>query len=152
MTAWEGRQCVLCAVRGRETRLAAGHCCAACAARLLDDLRRIPELAAMAAASLVPGSGTGVHSAAYGSRPPLNVEALDPALAHVPGHDAPLLVLLEEWARLILEMRGMSKYGPWSAAQMARRALIDSGSWENRTTKDPGEAATSRGVTDHREG
>jgi len=114
---WQ-HQCVLCAARGRTTKLQHGHCCAACADRITADLRAIPELAAMAAASLLPGSGTtGTTHAAYGSRPPLNVDALDPALAHVPGHSAPLLVLLEEWEKLIREMRGMARYGIASAAR-----------------------------------
>ena len=112
--------CVLCAARGRQTRLEAGHCCAACATRIADDLAAIVDLAAMAAAWVVPGS-TGASGARSvpSSRPPLNVEALDPALASVPGHDAPLLVLLEEWERMTRQMRGMAPYGPASAARSA---------------------------------
>lgn len=115
--------CVLCAVRGRQTRLRFGHVCASCADRIAADLRAIPELAAMAAACLEPASSTGAGSRSVpSSRPPLNVEALDPALANVPGHDAVLLVLLEEWCRLIRDMRGMTPYGPASAAHAAETA------------------------------
>lgn len=121
------RVCILCAARNRTTRLEAGHCCAACAARIGDDLAAIVDLAAQAAAWLVPGStGTSGARSVPGSRPPLNVEAVDPALASVPGHDAPLLVLLEEWARLIRAERGMTPYGPASVewAVNARRGTV----------------------------
>lgn len=110
--------CTVCASRGRQTRLTTGHCCAICTQRITDNLTAIPELAAMAAAALIPGSGTtGSTTAAYGSKPPINLDAVDPALAHVPGHDAPLLVLLEDWERMIREMRGMVPYGLASAAR-----------------------------------
>lgn len=109
--------CVLCAPR-RDTRLKFGHVCAACTDRLSRDLRSIPELAAMAAAWIEPGSSTGNGSRSVpSSRPPLNVDCLDPALAHVPGHDACLLVLLEEWERMIRDMRHMAHYGPASASR-----------------------------------
>ena len=114
MTDWTPT-CVLCASRGRQTRLEAGHCCAACATRIADDLAAIVDLAAMASAWLMPGStGPAGSRSVPSSRPPLNVEALDPALASVPGHHAPLLVLLEEWCRLIRAERGLSPYGPAS--------------------------------------
>lgn len=127
MTDWTP-VCVLCAARGRQTRLETGHCCAACATRLGDDLAAIVDLASMAAAWVVPGS-TGASGARSvpSSRPPLNVEALDPALASVPGHDAPLLVLLEEWERMTRQMRGMAPYGPASVARSAVGARTGQG-------------------------
>lgn len=112
--------CVICARRDRQTRLKFGHVCAACADRLAADLRAIPELAAMAAAALQPGQGsTGTTHAAYGSRPPINLDAVDAALCHVPGHDAPLLVILEEWERMVRQERDYVPYGPASAARNA---------------------------------
>lgn len=117
MNEWT-HQCILCAARKRTTKLKHGHCCAACADRITANLRSIPELAAMAAASLAPSSGsTGSTSAAFGSRPPLNLAAIDPALTPIPGHHATLLPLLEEWERLIRDMRGLVPYGPASAAR-----------------------------------
>lgn len=141
MSEWT-RVCILCAqratfrlrrelgreptadeVRARLRPLESGHCCASCATRIADDLAAIVQLASMAAAWVVPGS-TGASGARSvpGSRPPLNVEALDPALASVPGHDAPLLVLLEEWERMTRQMRGLAPYGPASAARSAAGA------------------------------
>ena len=112
--------CVICARRDRQTRLKFGHVCAACTDRLAADLRAIPELAEMAAAALQPGQGsTGSTHAAYGSRPPINVDAVDAALCHVPGHDAPLLVILEEWERMVRQERGYAPFGPASAARNA---------------------------------
>jgi hypothetical protein len=137
MTETNGRHCVLCVQREtnrlrrtlhREpttteihanlTPLEAGHCCTSCAARIVADLGDVLRLAADAAASIVPGSSTGSGSRPVpGSRPPLNVDAVDPELAAVPGHDAPLLVLLEEWERMIRSERGLAPYGPASAAR-----------------------------------
>lgn len=116
MNEWT-HQCVLCANRKRTTKLKHGHCCAACADRITANLRSIPELAAMADITLTPSGGTGSMSAAFGSKPPLNLAAIDPALTAVPGHHATVLPLLEEWERLIRDMRDLVPYGPASAAR-----------------------------------
>lgn len=152
MSDWR-QVCVLCAARGVDRRLETGHVCKMCEQRLLDDLTAITDLAAAAAAYLTPGSAPGgFGSGVFGSRPPLNVTALDPELTQVPGRDMTVLECTEAWTRLTLELRGMSSYGPWSLNCVARLSQSAPQSWENGLTKDPGEAATSRGVTNHREG
>lgn len=121
------RQCILCAVRGRRTRLEAGHVCAPCSVRLLDDLSEVVRLACEAAAFIPPASGTGLATGAYGSRPPINLAAVDPELAVIhpdpdDGTYAPtILECLEAWERMVRDDRGMAKYGPVSAERAARR-------------------------------
>jgi len=109
---WE-RVCVLCAQRGRQTRLKHGHCCAMCADRLTADVRLVGELATMA--SVEPRKGSGGMSTAYGSKPPINVAGVDPELT-LTGHPPSPTVLdvLESWVRMVREERDMSPYGPWS--------------------------------------
>ena len=108
--------CILCARRGRTTKLSQGHCCQPCAQRLHDNITALPELTAMAVASLPPGQGTST-STAYGSRPPLNVSALDPELALVelnhgdPSSAVTILECAEMWERAIREDRGFAPYG-----------------------------------------
>jgi hypothetical protein len=124
MTEWD-RQCVLCAARGRTTRLEAGHCCIPCASWLQVQVADIARLAADAAAWVAPGSSTGGGSRPVpGSRPPCRVDALDPENTPVPGHDATVLELCESWERMIRDMRGMAPYGPASAAR-ARGGLYE---------------------------
>lgn len=112
--------CVLCATRGRTTKVEAGHCCPSCAIRLSDDLTAIERLCA--AATIEPRQGTGDGGRTVpGSRPPINVDGLDPELTlvpspHLPRTDWPtVLGLLESWARLIREERGFAPYGPATA-------------------------------------
>lgn len=105
--------CVLCAMHDRTTRLKFGHCCAPCADRLLADIRRIGELAALASAE--PVKGSGVMSVAFGSKPPLNVAGLDPELTLIGHPPSPtVLDVLESWVRMVREERDMAPYGPWS--------------------------------------
>lgn len=108
--------CVLCSTEERQTRLQHGHCCAKCADRLRADLRAISDLATMAAASLTPRQGTGVMSTAYGSKPPLNVDAVSPELTLVgPPPSATVLDVVESWTKMVRESRKMVPYGPWTA-------------------------------------
>ena len=117
--AWENT-CVLCSTEEHQTRLQHGHCCAKCADRLLTDLRAIGELACMAASSIMPKQGTGVMSTAYGSKPPLNVDALSPELTLVgPPPSATVLDVVESWTRMVRESRELAPYGPWSAHRAA---------------------------------
>lgn len=105
--------CVLCAMHERTTRLKHGHCCAACADRLLADVRRIGELAVLASAE--PKAGSGGMSVAYSSKPPINVAGVDPELTLIMHPPSPtVLDVLESWVRLVREERQMSPYGPWS--------------------------------------
>lgn len=119
MSDWDN-VCVLCSTEERQTRLQYGHCCARCADRLLTDIRAIGDLAAMAASSLTPRQGTGVMSTAYGSKPPLNVDAVSPELALVgPPPSATVLDVVESWTRMVREAKQLAPYGPWSAHRAA---------------------------------
>jgi hypothetical protein len=124
MTApdWQ-RQCILCARRGRTTRLETGHACAACAGWLAVQVANIARLAADAAAWLAPGSANGGSGRPVpGSRPPLRVDALMPELTVVPQDGQPsevwptVLEVLEAWCRMIRQERHMAPYGPASLA------------------------------------
>lgn len=96
-------RCPICARREPQDGLTI---CGICMGRIDDDLARLPELVAEAAGWLVrDGSGsTGVRSVP-GSRPPLDVAALDAAV----GND--VLPLLESWIRLVREENHLSPYG-----------------------------------------
>lgn len=114
MTDW-ANVCVLCSTRNRQTRLQYGHCCAGCADRLLGNLRAIVELATMA--SVTPKAGAGGYSAAYGSKPPLLVDALDPELTPIGPPPSPtVLDVLESWTKMVREEQGLGPYGPWTAS------------------------------------
>lgn len=109
--------CVLCAARGRQTRLKAGHCCAACATRLGDDLASIGCNGDLAAVS-ERTAPTGQSSTGYESKPPVDLDGLAPYLVGVrlnPGEDPPLVrtvaEILGEWERLVREERGLIAYG-----------------------------------------
>ena len=115
--------CVLCAARGRTTTLDHGLVCPACSVRLadtVDDVRRLAE-----SASVEPRHGRGSGRTVPGSRPPIDVDGVDPALALArlappPAEPVPVLVVVEGWIKVILEERGMGPYGPWSAATAPR--------------------------------
>lgn len=116
--------CVLCAARGRQRQLEAGHCCAGCAQWLHDAITSISEYALEAAAwiSPRPGSGhTGVPT--YGSRPPINVSAVDPECELIElnvGDESSavtILEMLEAWERSVREDRSMAPYGPASLSR-----------------------------------
>lgn len=124
---WTGSVCVLCAVRGRVTRLESGHCCPACRVRIDDQLRDVLAFATEGALRVElgsGGSGTGVRTAPT-SRPPINVEALDPAMTEVilerswtrdDGNNDTVLGILENLAREVREARKLSAYGPATEA------------------------------------
>jgi hypothetical protein len=118
VTDWN-HACVLCAARGKTTRLESGHCCVPCAGWLMTTVADITRLAADAAAFITPGSSNGSGSRPVpGSRPPCNVESLDPENTTVTGYGATVLELCEAWERMIRSDRGMAPYGPASAARM----------------------------------
>lgn len=116
------RLCVLCARRERVTEVETGHCCAVCRVRVDDALQAIVRLAVFASAYVVPGStGSGNGRSVPESRPPLNVDAVEPEMVIVrlqpddPTSEEPLLHVLESWCRLLRDERGLSPYGPASA-------------------------------------
>jgi len=117
------RVCVLCAQRGRATEVETGHCCAVCRVRLDDMLVAIVDLAAQAAAYIVPPSrGGSTGRSVPSSRPPIDVEAVEPELTLVrlqpddETSDEPILWVLESWVRILMDEQEMGRYGPWSAA------------------------------------
>jgi hypothetical protein len=90
--------------------------------RLVDDLSAIERLCHEAHAQMEPKQGTGEGSRSVpGSRPPLDVSALDPELTLVPSSSLPradwptVLSLLESWARMVREERNLAPYGPATA-------------------------------------
>lgn len=114
--------CILCAKRGRTTELDAGQVCAVCATRIGDDLDAIPRLASMA--SVEPRSGRGSGRTVPASRPPIDLDGVDPALTLVVVGSGPTTVLevCESWERLLREHRGMAPYGPVSATRATAAA------------------------------
>lgn len=120
-TTWEP-QCVLCAAAGRERKLEAGHCCEGCASWLHTAIVNIGFYATEAAAWIAPGSSSkGGGAASFGSKPPINVDAVDPELALMElnlgdkSSKVTILEMLEMWERSIREDRGFTQYGPASS-------------------------------------
>ena len=91
--------------------------CDHCLARLDDNLARIAELVSWASNWLQPrqGRSNGGRSVP-GSRPPLDVAALDAAMA------CDVLPVLESWERLTRETYGLAPYGPASLSRNAAMA------------------------------
>jgi hypothetical protein len=94
--------------------LESGHVCQACLTRIGDELSEILTLAANA--SVEPISGRGQGRSVPSSRPPINVDGVDPALTMVTDC-ATVLDICEAWERLVREARGMAPYGPTSHAR-----------------------------------
>ena len=128
--------CILCARRGREFELESGHVCRACAVRIDDQLGHIVRLCVDAAASIVPSGGSTVPGTSVaGSRPPINLDAVQPELTIVrleptdPSSEVTILECLESLERMIREERGFVPYGPASLArntrQKAREGTVD---------------------------
>ena len=111
--------CVLC-----QRRLDAGHVCPACVIRIGDHLDDIVRLASLA--SIEPRSGTGGGRSVPASRPPINVDGLDPALTlvNVGGTWTTVLEILEAWERMTRECLNLAPYGPASALR-GRSAIND---------------------------
>lgn len=114
--------CVVCASRGRSTPVESGLVCAPCVVRVADHLDAIVRLAE--AASCEPRAGRGSGRTVPGSRPPIDVDGVDPALTLValappPAEPVALLVVLECWCRLVREERDLAPYGPATAQERA---------------------------------
>ena len=114
--------CVLCAARNpsRDRQLEHGHVCQPCRNGLRTDLGQILDLVAIAATMPDPLAARANAQSSRphpGSRPPLEVARLDPERILIrvepsdPSADTALLVLLEDWCRLIREERGFAPYG-----------------------------------------
>ena len=127
------RTCAICASRGKKRQLDTGHVCRACENALNQDLGQIVEMVALAAIQPVPmavaGNGGGPRPVPA-SKPPLDVARIDPELIMVlaakgdASSATPLLVLLEEWERMIREERGLSRYGPATVSRSGERAAL----------------------------
>jgi len=120
------RACVLCAARGRQTRLEVGHVCIGCQSALLGALRAIPALAEQAATMIEPKPGSGSSAPSWESKPPINCDAVEPYLALMelnvgdPSSRVTILDCLEMWERAIREDRELIPYGPASAHRTAQ--------------------------------
>ena len=102
-----GRPCPICRRQDPGPHLA----CQACLGHIAADLDRVVELTALAFQFTTPsktGGDIGNISGKPGSRPPIDIGAIDAQMAH----DA--LPLLESWERLIREEYQLSPYGPAS--------------------------------------
>jgi hypothetical protein len=104
-------KCPICARRPPADGLVI---CQPCMGRIDDDLARIVELTRLAAGWISAnraGTANGSARPVPGSRPPLDLAALDAAL----GND--VLPVLEDWIRLTREMAHLSPYGAATEAQ-----------------------------------
>lgn len=107
-------KCVVCAPR-RTTHLPDWGTCAHCVTDVDRALASILDLHTRAAAELAPRTaGDHTLTGVPGSRPPLDIGALDVHL----GHDT--LAVLEQWERWWRETLNLAPYGLASAAYAAR--------------------------------
>lgn len=127
MDTWQPT-CILCANRkpSRKTDLKAGHCCEGCRSWLHTTILEIGFHAREADDWIAPRATTRATSVSFGSRPPINLEAIDPACALIelnPGDDSSAVTILEAlemWERLVREDRRFVPYG--IASSMRARA------------------------------
>ena len=118
--------CVLCATRGRETRLESGHCCAACRVRVDDDLRDIVTIADQTAAE-PRMTGTDNGSRNTESKPPADLDRIAPYLAFVTiddGVKATVADVLLSWERIVREERGLAWVGNATAGHGGTSEVI----------------------------
>lgn len=127
--------CVLCTAAVDQ-----GHVCQRCADRVRRDLTDILHLTAEAHMQTEPKAGTGGGARTVpASKPPLAVDALDPELVLIrlvpedESSEVPLLVLLEDWERIIREDRGLAPYGMASEARLASVGPLHGASWASHT-------------------
>jgi len=116
-TTWK-RVCVLCAIRDRTTEIEEGHCCAACTARIGDDLASIVADGDLGALEARTGAG-GVTGAGFESKPPTGLDGIAPYLALVrvnpgqrPAVNRSVANLISEWEIILRDRRGLAQYGP----------------------------------------
>lgn len=111
--------------------------CAPCRVRLVDQLADLPRLAELAAAQLVPsrhgGSGGRGHPS---SRPPIDVAAVDPALALIrleagdPSSTVTVLDCLEMHERAVRDQWRLAPLGPATAARARAWTTTGPGRWD----------------------
>jgi hypothetical protein len=135
---WE-RVCILCAAKKepRITKLEHGHCCDKCKTNLRSDVLDIERLVLEAYAYVELRRGSSNSSHTFGSKPPINLDAIDPENASVlmnPDDKTsaePILMILESWERGIRLDRGMPPYG---VASEMRLKLFGKGSKDTQAT------------------
>lgn len=121
--------CVLCAERKppRTRQLDAGWCCDGCRTWLHNAICDIGFLVNQAADHITPRPGTKIGPATFGSKPPINVDAVDSELTAIELNAGdrtsavPILDMLEMWERSIRETRRLTAYGPASHARAAAK-------------------------------
>ncbi len=128
--------CVLCTVNLDD----GGHICGRCSQRIRRDLDDILRLACEAYFHVEPCASRGQGRSVPGSKPPLTLDAVDPELALVrlvkddPSSDVALLIVLEDWERIIREDRGLAPYGVVSEARLAATGPLNGATWAQHTT------------------
>jgi hypothetical protein len=107
-----------CAVCLKQAKYRVGRVCAPCFSRLRVRLASLPQLAGDAQTRIeVEATGSRSGRSAPGSRPPINLDAIDPALALielVPGDTsskATILEAFESWERVIRDRNDLVPYG-----------------------------------------
>ncbi len=110
--------CVLCDARGHHHRNEFGRLCSGCYSWLMKSIIDVGVLVSQAASCLSEASSRSFgSSSAFGSRPPLNVSAVDPELELMElnlgdaSSSVTILEMLEMWERSIREDRGLIAYG-----------------------------------------
>lgn len=113
--------CLQCAQRNRRQPATHGRLCQPCATTLDQQLAALVDLAAQAHLAIEPTHvERGSHAPAFESRPPINVDAVDPELAGIelwkgdPTSVVTILEMLEMWEIRIREDRRLAPYGPAS--------------------------------------
>lgn len=130
--AWQPT-CILCEHRQppRTTELEAGHCCPGCRSWLHTTILEIGFHAHEAADWVAPRASRSAGSVAFGSRPPINLDAVDPARALIelnPGDatsTVTVLEALEMWERAVREDRHYAPYGIASAMRAKPGQHVD---------------------------
>ena len=105
-----------CPVCDKPPKYPVGRVCSPCFSRMRVHLASLPELASEARVEIEATSGRSGRSTPS-SRPPINLDAIDPALALielVPGDTSSRVTILEafeSWERIIRDRNGLAPYG-----------------------------------------
>lgn len=117
--------CVICAARDRRTELHSGHICGYCLQGITRALTRIEDSVRQ---PLQAVKGTSSGAPCFESRPPTNLDQIAPHMATyttIHGVRTTVTDTLEEWARLIREMRGYAPYGVATEGQWRQSGIVN---------------------------
>lgn len=110
-----GAECVIC---DRMAKYRVGRVCASCFSRIKVSLGSLPPLAGEASGRLEVSSVAGRSGrSAPGSKPPINLDAVDPALGLIDlvkgdaSSRVTILEALESWERVVRDRNGLAPYG-----------------------------------------